>query len=308
MGVKHNIDLSVNIGKLKLKNPIITASGTFGYADEFEEYVNVSSLGAIVTKGITLHPRKGNPQPRVQDVNNGLINRIGLENMGIYPFIEQKLPILRAKNISFIINIAGSSEEEYVQLAKICQNKSIEAIEMNLSCPNVKHGCLEFGKDPDTLYRLISNVREAYQGTLIVKLTSNVSYPTQIAKLVQKAGANAISAINTVKAMHVSLNYNNSKFEKTTIQGGLSGPAIKPIALSFISEIRPVVDIPIIGMGGITYIQDVLEFLSVGANAVQIGTANFTHPTISEQLVDGLGEILIKNNKTNLKECFNRRK
>ncbi len=304
MGLKHNIDLSVNIGKLKLKNPIITASGTFGYADEFDEYIDVSSLGAIVTKGITLEPWKGNPQPRVQDVNNGLINRIGLENMGIYSFIEQKLPILRKKNISFIINIAGSSEEEYVKLAKISQDNSIEAIELNLSCPNVKQGCLEFGKDPDTLYRLVSSIREVYQGTLIAKLTSNISYPAQMAELVQKAGADAISAINTVKAMHVSLNCNNNKFEKTIIQGGLSGPAIKPISLSFINEIRPVVDIPIIGMGGITYVQDVLEFLSVGANALQIGTANFTHPTISEQLVDDLGEILIKNNKKSLKEMF----
>ncbi len=305
MGVKQNIDLSVNIGKMKLKNPIITASGTFGYADEFDEYIKVSNLGAIVTKGITLEPRKGNPQPRVQDVTNGLINRIGLENMGIYPFLEKKLPIiLKEKNISFIINIAGSSEEDYVQLAKICQDNSIEAIELNLSCPNVKDGCLEFGKDPDTLYRLVSNVREAYEGTLIVKLTSNISYPAQMAQLVQKAGADAISAINTVKAMHIRLNYNNNKFEKTTIQGGLSGPTIKPIALNFISEIRSVVDIPIIGMGGITYVQDVLEFLSVGANAVQIGTANFTHPTISEQLVDDLADILIKNNKTSLKECF----
>lgn len=288
-------DLSVKIGKLKLKNPIITASGTFGYADEYEEFINLNNIGAVITKGITLKPTTGNPQPRIKEVKGGLINTIGLENIGIYAFIEQKLPILINKDITFIINIAGSTLNEYIELASICEANGIKAIELNLSCPNVEHGCLEFGRDENTLYKLLYSVRQVYTNTLIVKLGSNVSDPAKLAQIIEKTGADAISAINTIKSMHLNIAFNNGKFDYSYIKGGLSGPVIKPVALSFINEIRQSSNIPIIGMGGISNLNDIFEFMLVGSNAVQIGTANFTNQCISEQLAIDLENWLISH-------------
>jgi dihydroorotate dehydrogenase (NAD+) catalytic subunit len=289
-------DLSVDLNGFKLKNPIITASGTFGYADEFEDYIDVSALGAIVTKGITLHPRKGNPQPRLKELRNGMINSIGLENIGINAFIEKKIPVLEEKEINYIINIAGFSFDEYLQLARICEINKIKAIELNVSCPNVKQGCLEFGNCPETLYRLVSLVKETYTGTLIVKLTPNVTNPIELAQMVEKAGADAISAINTVKALNVTASVQDGKLVKQQLKGGMSGPAIKPIALNYINSISPELNIPIIGMGGISNFTDIIEFFAVGSTAIQVGTANFTNPTIAEDLVKELQEFLIDNN------------
>jgi len=297
-------DLSVNIGKLKLKNPLITASGTYGYADEYEDYVNLQDIGAIVTKAITLKPREGNPQPRIKEVLGGMINCIGLENLGINGFIKHKLPVLNEKNITFIVNIAGSSIEEYVELAKICADNGIYAIELNLSCPNVTSGCIEFGKDKETLYKLVSKVREKFDKTLIIKLTPNVSNPTELVVNSEKAGADAISAINTVKAMSVNAKINNKKIDFSFVKGGMSGPAIKPIALGFIHEIRQEVNIPIIGMGGISSASDILEFIAVGSTAVQIGTSNFTHPYICQQLKDDLEKILLNSGIDSLQELI----
>ena len=296
-------DTSVNIGKLKLKNPILTASGTFGYTNEYDDFMKVANIGAIITKGITLNPKIGNPQPRIKEIKNGLINSIGLENTGIYDFIENKLPVLKENNINFAVNIAGSSIEEYVELAKICQTNNIPAIELNLSCPNVKCGCLEFGKDEETLYRLICQVRKNFENTLIVKLSSNVSFPEKMAITAEKAGADAISAINTVKAMNIDINNNFKGFK--FIKGGLSGSCIKPLALNFIYEIRQHISIPVIGMGGISSFQDMLEFFAVGADAVQIGTANFTHPDISEKLVDELNSFMKQQNYGSLDDLLN---
>ncbi|OGH94422.1 MAG: dihydroorotate dehydrogenase B catalytic subunit [Candidatus Melainabacteria bacterium GWA2_34_9] len=293
-------DISVNIGRLKLKNPILTASGTFGYADEYDDFMNVSNIGAIVTKGITLNPKTGNPQPRIKEVKNGLINSIGLENVGIQDFIDKKLPVLKENNIDFILNIAGASIEEYIEIAKICQSNNIETVELNLSCPNVKSGCLEFGKDEKTLYKLVSEVRKNFDNTLIVKLSSNVSFPEKMAKTAEKGGADAISAINTVKAMNIDINKNLKGFK--SIKGGLSGSCIKPLALNFIYEIRQHIAIPIIGMGGISCFQDMLEFFAVGADAVQIGTANFTHPDLSDTLVIELNNFMKQQNYGSLAE------
>jgi len=297
-------DISVNIGQLKLKNPLITASGTYGYADEYKEYVNLQEIGAIITKGITLKPREGNLQPRIKEVKGGMINCIGLENIGIDGFLKYKLPVLLDKKITFIVNIAGSSIEEYVELAKICNSNGIYAIELNLSCPNVTSGCIEFGKDKEILYKLVSNVREVFDKTLIVKLTSNVSNPAELAVNTEKAGADAIAAINTVKAMSVKAGIKNKKIDFTYVKGGMSGPVIKPIALGFIHEIRHAVSIPIIGMGGISSVTDILEFIAVGSNAVQIGTANFTHPYICEQLKNDLENLLISNGIDSLQELI----
>lgn len=301
MGVA-SMDLSVKIGSMRLKNPVITASGTFGYNDEYNDFMNLQGIGAIITKGITLHPRSGNPQPRIKEVKGGLINSIGLENVGIQAFIEKKLPVLREKNIEFIVNIAGESIEEYKELAAICHNAGIPAIELNLSCPNVDKGCLEFGKDEATLSRLVSGVRESFSGTLIVKLGSNVSFPEKIALAVQNAGADAISAINTVKAMNITINTNNKGFK--FIKGGLSGPCIKPIALNFIWEIRKAVSIPIIGMGGITSLSDMLEFFAAGATAVQIGTGTFMSPDISERLAHELQDFMAISGYNSLQDLI----
>lgn len=297
-----NVDLSLNIGNLKLKNPIIAASGTFGYADEYQDYVNLKNIGAIVTKGISLKPRKGNPQPRLQEVQNGLINCIGLENIGINDFIEHKIPILQEKKITYIVNIAGFTIEEYVELANICEINHIKAIEVNVSCPNVKTGCLEFGTDPEILYTIISRIREVYNNTLIIKLTPNVTTPIPLAKTIAKAGADAISAINTVKALSVNTSFKNGKLTCNKINGGLSGPAIKPIALNYINTIKEVISIPIIGMGGITNLNDVIEFFAVGSTAIQIGTANFTYPNITETIINDFKKLLIQNNCSSFRD------
>lgn len=296
------VDLSLKIKDFVLKNPIITASGTYGYNSEFEVFCDVSKLGAIVTKGITLEPRLGNEGQRIFETTGGMINRIGLENVGIDAFLADKLPELKQKNINFILNIAGSTIEDYVQLAQKAQGKNIGAVELNVSCPNVKSGCMEFGTNKDSLYELVSRARGEYEGCLIVKLSPNVTNAEEVALAAQKAGADAVSAINTVRGMGIKLNFANGKFTKTTVTGGFSGKAIKPVALSFVDRISKVIDIPIIAMGGIYSLQDILEFFSVGAAAVQLGTANFTHPEIAEKLVDELENFITQNGFVTLDE------
>ncbi len=303
--ISSAVDMSVNLNGLALKNPILTASGTFGYCDEFEDYMNPAELGAVVTKAITLAPRPGNTWQRIFEVEAGMINSIGLENVGIDAFIENKLPILKAKNIDFIMNVAGASMEEYIQVSEICQNNNIKAIELNISCPNVKQGCLEFGTDEKTLGELVTNVRNVYKGCLMIKLTPNVTSVEKIALAAQNAGADCVSAINTVKALGLKLYFDKNKkqFIKTQqIQGGLSGRAVKPIALGVVSRLANVLEIPIVGMGGIYSLSDVFEFLAVGADAVQIGTANFTHPDISGNLVGELKEFMAENGVQSIQE------
>lgn len=292
VGVGVNVDMRVNLGGLTLKNPIITASGTYGYADEYDDFISVKNLGAIVTKAISLKPRPGNKGRRIMETEAGMINSIGLENMGIDAFLENVLPTLHNEKIDFIMNIAGATFDEYVELAKICDQNQIKAIELNLSCPNVHSGCLEFGTDENSLYKLVSAVRDNYSGVLIAKLTPNVTDISKIAIASQKSGADIISAINTVKATGIRISYNRGKFAQERITGGLSGVGIKPIALRAISTIRENVSIPIIGMGGISSLNDIFEFIAVGADAFQIGTANFTHPDIAEKLVNELEEFI----------------
>ncbi len=300
------VDLSVKKGKLSLKNPIMTASGTFGYADEFEDFIDVSKLGAVVTKAISLSPRPGNSWNRVIEVTSGMINSIGLENVGIEKFISDKLPILRAKNIDFVVNLAGSGMEEYVELAKICEVNKIGAVELNVSCPNVKAGCLEFGTDARTLGELVKSVREVYGGCLIVKLTPNVTRVEDIAISAQENGADAVSAINTLKGLGMKISFKNGRFSREQVIGGFSGMAVKPVALGVVNRLKGVLDIPIIGLGGIASMQDVLEFFAVGAEAVQIGTANFTTPDISEQIIDELTAFMEYNGFNTLDELKER--
>ena len=285
------VDLSVRKGKLSLKNPIMTASGTFGYADEFEDFIDVSRLGAVVTKAISLNPRPGNSWNRVIEVTSGMINSIGLENVGIEKFISDKLPVLRKKNIDFVVNLAGSGMDEYVELARICDANKIHAVELNVSCPNVKSGCLEFGTDAKTLGELVKSVREVYNGCLIVKLTPNVTRIEDIALAAQENGADAVSAINTLR-----------KFYREQVIGGFSGVAVKPVALGVVNRLKQVLEIPIIGLGGIASMHDVLEFFAVGADAVQIGTANFTTPDISVRIIDELSAFMEENGFRTLEE------
>lgn len=296
------IDLSLKIKDFELKNPIITASGTYGYNNEFDAFCDVKKLGAVVTKGITLEPRLGNEGDRIFETYAGMINRIGLENVGIEAFIKEKLPVLKECGIEFILNIAGNTPEDYIQIAQIAQKNSIKAIELNVSCPNVKCGCIEYGVNKQALYELVKMVRENYENCLIVKLSPNVTSPEEIAEAAQSAGADAVSAINTVRGLGIKLDFNNGRIKKTSVGGGLSGKCIKPVALSFIDKISKVIDIPIIGLGGIHSIEDVLEFFAVGAKAVQVGTANFTHPDIAEKLVKDLEKFMGVNGFTNLDE------
>ena len=294
------VDLSLKIKDFTLQNPIITASGTYGYNSEFEVFCDVKKLGAIVTKGITLEPRCGNDGQRIFETTGGMINRIGLENIGIEAFLADKLLELKQKNINFIMNVAGSTIDDYIKLAKKAQKVGIEAVELNVSCPNVEHGCMEFGTDKSLLYELVSRVRDEYGGCLIVKLSPNVTSAEDVALAAQKAGADAVSAINTLRGMGIKLNFSNGDFSKVIVKGGFSGKAIKPVALSFVDRINAVIDIPIIAIGGIYSLQDILEFFSVGAKAVQLGTANFTHPDIAEKLVCELEDFMVKNDFASL--------
>lgn len=302
---KH-IDLSLKIKDFELKNPIITASGTYGYNTEFDVFCNIKNLGAIVTKGITIEPRPGNEGSRIFETTGGMINRIGLENIGIEAFLSEKLPVLKKCNINFILNIAGNTPEDYIKLAQIAQaNDDIKAIEVNVSCPNVKCGCIEYGVNKQALYELVSMVRNNYNKCLIVKLSPNVTSAEDMAEAAQSAGADAVSAINTVRGMGVKLEFANGKVKKQTVKGGLSGKCVKPIALSFIDRINKVIDIPIIGLGGIYSLEDVLEFFAVGAKAVQIGTANFTYPDIAEKLVSELETFMGQNGYQTLTQLQN---
>lgn len=287
---------------ITFKTPIISASGTYGYSDEYEDFIDLNCFGAISTKGITLEKRLGNDGDRIFEVKNGMINRIGLENIGIEKFIETKLPILKKKNIDFLLNIAGSTPDDYQKLALIAQKNNIKALEVNVSCPNVKQGCIEFGLNPDLLYDLVSKIRKNYDGFLIVKLSPNTSDIKLLARAVQEAGADSISAINTLRGLGVKLDWVGKKFIKKTVQGGLSGGCIKPVALYMVKQIKEATSIPIIAMGGIEKLQDLFEFIYVGADAFQIGTANFTNPAICTTLAKELNEFMEQNGIENFEK------
>lgn len=277
--------MAINLAGLEMKNPVTVASGTFGFGLEFADLVPLEKLGAITTKTVTIKPRKGNPQPRLMEVENGLVNYIGLQNDGADYFIANYLPALRQIKTSLIVNIAGETVEEYAKTADlICQQEGISAIEVNISCPNVKKGCIAFGKDPAMTKEVISAVRDACRLPLIAKLTPNVPDITLIAESALEGGADILSMINTVQHTVTIPGKNQA------ISGGLSGPAIKPTALKLISRVRTAFPgTPIIGMGGIMGTGDAKEFLAAGANAVAVGTANFVDPNIVMSIIRDLG-------------------
>jgi dihydroorotate dehydrogenase (NAD+) catalytic subunit len=299
----NNIDnrLKTNIGSLSLKNPILTASGTFGYGIEYNDFYDVSSLGGIIVKGTTGQKREGNPYPRLAETPQGMINAVGLQNKGVDYFCDNIYPKIKNINDNIIVNVSGSSIEEYVLVAqKINELDNITAIELNISCPNVKKGGMGFGTNPTMAGEVTKEVRKVYKKHLIVKLTPNVTSVVDIAKSVEDAGADSLSLINTVLAMAV-----DSEKQKpilSTITGGLSGAAIKPIALRCVWQVAHNVKVPVIGIGGICSASDVVEFMLVGASAVEIGTMNFINPRIGQEIINDLSNYLDRHNISNIKD------
>lgn len=288
-------DLSVNIGSLKLKNPVLVASGTFGYGDEFKEIFDLNILGGIVVKGISLRPKEGNPPPRIAETPCGMLNSIGLENIGVERFLKDRLPSLKELKTEIFVNIYGKSVEEYAELASILKGvEGISALEVNISCPNVKEGGMIFGSNPLWASRVTEAIVKNTDKMVIVKLSPNVTDISIIAKVVEDSGAHAISLINTITGMKVDVQSRRPVLGK--IFGGLSGPAIRPVALYMVYQVVKTVKIPVIGIGGIVSAEDALEFLIVGAKAIQIGTANFIHPDIASKIIKELEEYLYAYN------------
>lgn len=295
--------MEVNVGGLELKNPIMTASGTFGYGEEYSPYVDLNRLGALIVKGLSLEPKEGNPPPRIIETTAGMLNAVGLENVGIKAFIEEKLPFLRQFDVPVIVNVFGETIEEYTKVAEILSNvEGIAGLEINISCPNVKAGGIEFGADPDLAYEVTHSVKSVTHIPVIVKLTPNVTDITSIAKRVEEAGADAISLINTLKGMSVDIEKRVPHLENIT--GGLSGPGIKPVALRMVWEVTREVSIPVIGVGGIMNARDALEFIIVGAKAVQIGTANFVNPRATIDILEGIEQYMGENGISDINDLI----
>ena len=283
--------MRVDLGGIQLQNPVMTASGTFGYGREFDHLIDLNRLGGIIVKGLSLLPSKGNPPPRIVETACGMINAIGLENVGIERFIAEKLPFLQDLNPPLLVNIYGKVQEDYHQLAaRIDEEAAIDGIEVNISCPNVKAGGMAFGVDPQAAFDVIRAVRSQTSKLVIVKLSPNVTDITEIAAAVEEAGADGISLINTISAMAVDVNTRRPKI--ANIIGGLSGPAIKPVALRMVWQVAQKSKLPIIGMGGIMTAEDALEFLITGATAIEVGTANFVNPRVTIDIIDGIEAFL----------------
>jgi len=292
-------DLGVNIGSLQLANPVMTASGTFGYAREFENLMNLQSLGAVIVKGISLHPREGNPPPRIVETACGMLNAIGLQNVGVDRFISEKMKYLAALKVPVIVNILGDSLAEYQEITeRLAGVPGVSGIEVNISCPNVKKGGVAFGTDPAMAAAVTDTVKKKADVPVMVKLSPNVSDVTLIARAVEEAGADSISLINTLIGMAIDLQTRRPVL--ANVIGGLSGPAIKPVALRMVYQVAKVVSIPVIGIGGIQTAEDALEFMLAGATAVQIGTANFVNPGVSEEVVEGIRAYAVNQNLSSI--------
>ena len=296
-------DLNVNIGGLKLKNPVMTASGTFGYGEEFADFIDLSRLGGIIVKGTTLHHREGNPYPRMAETPSGMLNAVGLQNKGVDHFIEHIYPRIKDIDTCFLVNVSGASVEDYVATAeKILALDRIPGIELNISCPNVKEGGMAFGTSCKSAAEVVRAVRKVYSKTLIVKLSPNVTDITEIARAVEAEGADAVSLINTL--LGIAIDANRRRPILSTITGGLSGACVKPVALRMVWQTFHAVKIPIVGLGGIMNATDAIEFILAGASAIEVGTANFIDPQISEKIVVGIDEYLEKNNIHSIQELI----
>ena len=289
------MDLSVRIGALTLKNPLIAASGCFGYGVEYADIVDLSSLGGIVVKGLFLKEREGHPAPRVVETPAGMLNAIGLQGIGVRRFVDEKLPELRARRATVFVNVCGTTLDEYVEVSRILSDyEGVAAIELNISCPNIKEGGIQFGCSLNGTYDVVSAVRRVTTLPVIPKLTPNVTDVASFARAAEDAGADAVSLVNTFLAMVIDVETRRPKI--SNVVGGLSGPAIRPIAVRMVYECRQAVKIPIVGMGGIADARDVLEFMIAGADAVQVGTANYVDPFIWPKLLDGISDYLRRHN------------
>jgi len=295
--------MRVNIGGIEIKNPVMTASGTFGYASEFDELMDLNRLGAIVVKGLSLEPSKGNPPPRIVETPCGMLNAIGLENVGLAAFVKKKLPFLRRLDTPIFVNVYGKSTEEYAELAARLEDiDGVSGIEVNISCPNVKSGGMAFGAYPESAAEVIRAIRKQIAKPLMVKLSPNVTDITEIAKSVEAEGADSISLINTITGMAIDIETRRPKIGNIT--GGLSGPAIKPVALRMVWQVAQTVKVPVIGIGGIMTAKDALEFLIAGAVAVQIGTANFINPHATTDIIEGIETFLMERNISDISDII----
>lgn len=297
------MDLTVHIGNLKLKNPVMTASGTFGYGEEYSEFIDLNMLGAVVVKGISLKPMEGNPSPRICETPCGMLNSIGLQNVGLKRFLKDKLPYLRKFDTKVIVNVLGNTLQEYVRLSKSLDDAGVDAIELNVSCPNVKKGGIIFGTDKKALARLLSKVRASVnKALLITKLSPNVPNIPDFSRIAEDAGSDAISLINTIPGMAIDIETWKPKL--ANIIGGLSGPAIKPIALRMVWEASKAVKIPVIGIGGITSTNDAIEFMLAGATAIEVGTGNFINPRLTVEIINGIETYLQKKSIHNVTDII----
>ena len=297
------VDLSVEIGKLKLKNPIMTASGTFGYGEEFADFIDLNRLGGIIVKGTTLHHREGNTYPRMAETPSGMLNAVGLQNKGVDYFIEHIYPRIKDLDTRVIVNVSGSCIDDYVAVCeKLSPLDKVAAVEINISCPNVKQGGMGFGTTCSGAESVTSAVRKAYDGTMIVKLTPNVTDITEIARAVEAAGADAVSLTNTFLGMAIDVE--KRKPMLSTITGGLSGPCIRPIAVRMVWQVANAVQVPVVGLGGIASGRDAIEFLLAGATAVQIGTANFVDPQVTVKAIDYIEDYLKRHQITSVRELI----
>ena len=297
------VNTAIQIGGITLKNPVMTASGTYGYGLEYSDFIDLSKLGGIVVKGTTLNPRQGNPYPRMAETPSGMLNAVGLQNKGVEYFSSEIYPSIKDIDTHMIVNVSGSTVEDYMATAeRIAELDKIPAIELNISCPNVKEGGMAFGVTCAGAAEVVRAVRKVYPKTLIVKLSPNVTDITEIARAVESEGADSISMINTLLGMAIDVK--SRKPILSTVTGGLSGPAVKPVALRMVWQTAKVVSIPIIGMGGISSCEDAIEFLLAGASAVQVGTYNFVDPTITTKIASGIEDYLVQNNMTDVSQLI----
>ena len=296
-------DLSVNIGKLSMKNPVMTASGTFGYGLEFADFVDLERIGGIIVKGTTLHHREGNPYPRMAETPMGMLNAVGLQNKGVHYFAEHIYPQIKDIQTNVIVNVSGSQIEDYAETASIINGlEQIPAIELNISCPNVKQGGMAFGVTAKGAAEVVSAVRKVYDKTLIVKLSPNVTDITEIARAVEGAGADSVSLINTLLGMAIDAEKRRPIL--STVTGGMSGAAVKPIALRMVWQVAKAVNIPVIGLGGIMNWKDAVEFMLAGASAIQIGTANFIDPAITVKVAEGINDYLDRHGFSSVRDII----
>ena len=284
------MNTSVNIAGVTFKNPVMTASGTFGSGMEYSEFVDLNKLGAVVTKGVANVPWPGNPTPRVAEVYGGMLNAIGLQNPGIDVFMERDIPFLKQYDTKMIVNVCGKTVEDYVDVVEKLSDKPVDMLEINVSCPNVKEGAIAFGQKADALFGITSEIKKHAKQPIIMKLSPNVTDITEMAKAAEAAGADALSLINTLTGMKIDIH--RRCFALANKTGGMSGPAIKPIAVRMVYQVRNAVNIPIIGMGGISNAEDAIEFMLAGATAVSVGAANFFNPYVTEEIVNGIEDYM----------------